>query len=128
MDIGTAVTFDILSEDKVFMGGVIMPGINMGLKALAEGTSKLPKIKAQQSPAAIGNTTETCILSGVIRGTAAAIDGLIAQCTEELGSCKTVVLTGGQADLVSEYMKYPFNAINKTLTLTGIKKMHDLSR
>lgn len=125
VDIGTAVTFDILSEDKVFLGGIIMPGVNMGLKALADGTSKLPEIAAQESPKVIGNTTETCMLSGVIRGTASAIDGLLEQCSEELGGCKTVVLTGGQAELISKYMKHPFCRIDKELTLKGVKKIYD---
>ncbi len=126
VDIGTAVTFDILSKDKIFLGGVIMPGINMQLKALSNGTSKLPEIELEKSPYAIGNDTKTCILSGVIRGTAAAIDGLLGQCIEELGGCKTIVLTGGQAELISKYMKHPFNHIDKNLTLSGIKRMYAL--
>ena len=125
VDIGTAITFDVINEKKVFLGGVIMPGVNMGLRALADGTSKLPEIKAQNSPAAIGTTTETCILSGVIRGTAAAIDGLLKQSADELGSCKTIILTGGQAELVSKYMEYRFDKIDKDLTLIGVKKMYD---
>lgn len=126
VDIGTAVTFDILSKEKVFLGGIIMPGVNMSLRGLHEGTSKLPEIEPKEPLKAIGNTTETCILSGVIRGTASAIDGLLEQCTEELGECETVILTGGQAELVSKYMhtKYP---IDKDLTLKGIKKIYDLS-
>lgn len=127
VDVGTAITFDVINEKKEFLGGVIMPGINMGLKALAEGTSKLPEIRAQSSPAAIGNTTETCILSGVVRGAASAIDGLLKQCVEELGDCKTVVLTGGQAELVSEYMTYPYSFINQHWTMLGIKKMYKAS-
>ena len=125
VDIGTAVTFDILSKDKEFIGGIIMSGVNMSLKGLAEGTSKLPNIKAQESPFAIGNNTETCILSGVIRGTACAIDGLLDQCIEELGECKNIILTGGQADLISKYMKHPFNTMDKNLTMFGIKKIYE---
>jgi type III pantothenate kinase len=128
VDIGTAITFDILSKDKEFPGGVIMPGINMSLIGLHERTSKLPLIEPKESLKAIGNTTETCILSGVIRGTASAIDGLLIQCTEELGECKTVVLTGGQAELISKYMTHPVNFVNQDWTILGIKKMYDLSR
>lgn len=127
VDIGTAITFDILSKDKEFLGGVIMPGINMSLKALASETSKLPLIKPRKSPNVIGNDTETCILSGVIRGTACAIDGLLEQCKKELEECRTVVLTGGQAELVSEYMTSEFDFLDRDLTLSGIKKMYNLS-
>lgn len=126
VDIGTAITFDILSADKEFLGGVIMPGINMGLKSLCEDTSKLPKITAKDSPHAIGNSTETCILSGVIRGTASAIDGLLEQCIEELGDCKTVVLTGGQSELISKYINFDSFIIEKDLTMVGIKNLYEL--
>ena len=127
VDIGTAITFDILSKDKEFLGGIIMPGINMSLKALAEGTSKLTLIEPTASPNVIGNDTESCILSGVIRGTATAIDGLLEQCMKELGNCKTVVLTGGQSELVSKYMSFPYNVFNQDWTMYGIKKMYELS-
>lgn len=123
IDIGTAVTFDILSKDKEFIGGIIMPGLNMSLKALAEGTSKLTLINPDKSPNAIGTDTKTCILSGVIRGTACAIDGLLEQCIKELGECKTVILTGGQAELVSKYM-HTKAKINLNNTLEGIKILY----
>jgi len=125
VDIGTAITFDILSADKEFMGGIIMPGVNMQLKSLALGTSKLPEIEPKESLYAIGNDTETCILSGVVRGTAAAIDGIIEQCIEELGDCKTIILTGGQAEFLSKYIKTSFSLINVNLTVIGIKKMFE---
>lgn len=121
VDVGTAVTFDIISEEREFLGGIIMPGINMKLKALKDYTSKLPQITAGRSPKAIGYTTETCILSGVIRGTACAIDGLIVQCEKELGQKTSVILTGGQAELVAEYMTRVPEDTNKNLTLEGLK-------
>ena len=128
VDMGTAITFDILNKNKEFIGGIIMPGINMSLKGLAEGTSKLPEINAQEISFAIGNNTETCILSGVIRGAASAIDGLLEQCIEELGECKTIVLTGGQSDLISKYMKHQFDYLDKNLTMLGIKKIYQINR
>jgi len=121
VDIGTAITFDILDEDKNFIGGVIMPGVNMCIKALAEGTSKLNEIEIDNSPAAIGDTTETCILSGVLRGAACAIEGLLTQCETELGAKATVIMTGGQAELISQYMSRTPDFINKNLTLEGLQ-------
>ena len=121
VDIGTAITFDVLDKDKNFIGGVIMPGVNMGIKALADGTSKLTEIAPDVSPSAIGNTTETCILAGVLRGTACAIDGLLAQCEDELGCKATVIMTGGQAELILKYMNRTPDYMNKNLTLEGLK-------
>lgn len=120
VDIGTAITFDILDKNKNFLGGVIMPGVNLSLKALAEGTSKLTEIELDNSPAAIGNTTETCILSGVVRGTACAIDGLLAQCESELEDRATVIMTGGQAEFIANYMTRKPDVINRNLTLEGL--------
>lgn len=124
VDIGTAITFDIVSKEREFLGGVIMSGINMELKALKDYTSKLPLIEAKESPIAIGNTTETCILSGVIRGKAGAIDGLLQQCEKELGEKATIIATGGQCELVSKYMIRQFDNVDKNLTLKGLKKAY----
>ena len=125
IDIGTAITFDIISANKEFIGGIIMPGLNAQLKALSTTTSKLPLTKLREANTVIGNSTETAIISGVVRGTACAIDGLISQCKEELGNCRTVILTGGQADIISEYMKSEYKLRDKNWTLKGIKIMYD---
>jgi len=121
VDVGTAITFDIVDKNKNFLGGVIMPGINLGIKALADGTSKLTEIKPEESPIAIGNTTETCILSGVVRGTACAVEGLLSQCEAELGEKATVIMTGGQAELIIKYMSRKPDFINRNLTLEGLQ-------
>ena len=80
VDFGTATTFDIVNKDGEFIGGVIAPGVNSQLKALNKFTSKLPRIDVAISNAAIGHNTADAILSGVIRGSACMIDGLVKQC------------------------------------------------
>ncbi|MCQ2739063.1 MAG: type III pantothenate kinase [bacterium] len=120
IDIGTAITFDVVSKDGDFVGGVIMPGLDMQLKALNLCTSKLPKIELKKSKKAIGNTTESCILSGVIRGTASAIDGLIAQSENELKNEATIILTGGQYPFIIEYLKNRIDITDRDVTLKGI--------
>lgn len=127
VDLGSATTFDILSKEGKFFGGVIMPGVNMQLNSLCEKTSKLPKIEPEKISKAIGMDTKTCILSGVIRGHACAIEGLISQCEEEFGEKVTVIATGGLSNLISEYMKRGFDYINPTLTLDGFKLLHELN-
>ena len=120
VDAGTAVTFDVVDKDKTFLGGIIMPGADVQLKSLYEKTSKLPRIKPKEIETAIGYDTETCILSGVIRGIACAIDGLITQCEEELGEKATIIGTGGQIELISKYMKRKINYIDKNYTLKSL--------
>lgn len=124
VDIGTAATFDIVSKDGDFLGGVIMPGINLQLKSLNMNTSKLPEIEVKTSPNAIGNCTENAILSGVIRGSACAIEGLIHQCEQELGEKAVIIATGGHSSLVANYMTRKFDYINPSLTLEGLKFLY----
>lgn len=128
VDIGTATTFDIVSKDGKFLGGVIMPGLNLQFKALNTNTSKLPKLEADFSEKAIGNSTKKAMLSGIMRGSASAIEGLIHQCELELGEKATIIATGGQSRLVSEYMFRRFDYIDSSLTLEGLKLLYELSK
>lgn len=128
VDIGTATTFDIVSKNGEFVGGVIMPGLNLQFKALSSNTSKLPKIEANLSEKAIGNSTEKALLSGIMRGSACAIEGLINQCELELGEKATIIATGGHSTLISKYMFRQFDYIEPNLTLDGIKKLYEYNK
>ena len=128
VDFGTATTFDIVNPKGEFVGGVIAPGINLQLKTLNKFTSKLPRTEVAQSPRAIGNNTTDAILSGVIRGCAAMIDGLVPQCEKELGQKATIVATGGYASIVADYLKRPFDYINPTLTLDGLRHLYMINK
>ena len=121
VDIGTATTFDIVSKSGDFIGGVIMPGLNLQFKSLCTNTSKLPHLTAGISENAIGNSTESAMLSGIMRGSACAIEGLINQCELELGEKATIIATGGHSRLLSEYMLRQFDYVDPTLTLDGLK-------
>ena len=127
IDIGTATTFDIVSKNGEFLGGVIMPGLNLQFKSLCANTSKLPQISAGHSDKAIGNSTENAILSGIMRGSACAIEGLIHQCELELGEKATIIATGGHSKLISEYMFRQFDYIDSNLTLDGLNFLHELN-
>lgn len=127
IDFGTATSFDIINQKGEFIGGVITPGLNLQMKVLNKFTSKLPKIDVAVSSKAIGNSTAEAILSGVIRGSACLIDGLVEQCEQELGEKATLVATGGYSGLIANYLKRPFDFINPTLTLEGLKFLYDLN-
>ena len=128
VDFGTATTFDIVNPKGEFVGGVIAPGVNLQLKSLNKFTSKLPGTEVASSPHAIGNNTTDAILSGVIRGAAAMIDGLVPQCEAELGQRATLVATGGYASVVADYLKRPFDFINPTLTLDGLRRLYMINK
>ena len=127
IDFGTATSFDIVNSNKEFLGGVIAPGINTQMKCLKNSTSKLPKIDVSISHHAIGHNTTDAILSGVIRGTACMVDGLVAQCENELGEKATIVATGGYSGLIANYLKRPFDDSNPILTLEGLKKIYEMN-
>ena len=128
VDLGSATTFDIINEKGNFIGGVIMPGLNMQFRSLNRNTSKLPRIEAGISEKAIGNCTEAALLSGVIRGSASAIEGLINQCEKELGKKAYIVATGGYSGLISQYMTRKFDSVNPSLTLEGLKQLYKLNQ
>ena len=127
VDLGTATTFDILNKSGEFIGGVIMPGLNLQFRALNKSTSKLPKIEANTVDTAIGNNTADAILSGVIRGSACAIEGLIEQCEKELGAKAVIIATGGYSNLISKYMHRKFDFVNPYLTLEGLRFLYELN-
>ena len=128
IDFGTATTFDILNNKGEFIGGLIAPGINLQLNSLSNFTSKLPKIEAAESPKAIATNTEDAILAGVIRGCASMIDGMVEQSEAELGCKATIVATGGYASIVAKYLKRPFDFINPTLTLEGLRRLYYMNK
>ena len=124
VDFGTATTFDIVNSKGEFCGGVIAPGLKTQLKSLNSATSKLPKIDVAISPAAIGHNTYEAILSGVIRGSACMVDGLVKQCEKELGESVKLVATGGYCGLIQNYTQRKFDEINPILTLEGLREIY----
>ena len=105
-----------------------MPGLNLQFRALNKSTSKLPKIEADTVDRAIGNNTADAILSGVIRGSACAIEGLIEQCEKELKEKAVIIATGGYSQLISKYMKRRFDFVNPYLTLEGLRFLYELNK
>ena len=120
IDAGTATTFDILNSYGEFAGGIIMPGVRMQLESLYHNTSLLPEIEPEYIKNAIGIDTKTSILSGVVMAHAYSVKGLLNKCEQELKQKPFVVLTGGYANLLSEYLQGNYDTLNPNLTLQGI--------
>lgn len=91
VDMGTATSICVVDKDCNYIGGMIIPGVEISLEALSEKASQLPKISIEPSRKVIGRNTEDGMKSGIICGTAAMIDGLIDRVEEEIG-CKTTVV------------------------------------
>lgn len=99
IDSGTATTFDIITADGGFEGGVIAPGINLSMEALHNAAAKLPRVAIQKPQRVVGTDTVGAMQSGVFWGYIALIEGLIARIKAERDEPLTVVATGGVASL-----------------------------
>ena len=127
VDFGTATSFDIVNSKNEFIGGIITAGMKIQAEALSNKTSKLPKLNIEAVENVIGRNTIDAMLSGVVRGHAAMIDGLITECEKELGQKATIIATGGFSSVISKYLNRKFDYINPDLTLIGAKKLFELN-
>lgn len=127
VDFGTATSFDIVNSKNEFIGGIITAGMKIQAEALSNKTSKLPKLNIEEIGNVIGRNTIDAMLSGIVRGHAAMIDGLIAECEKELGEKATIIATGGFSSVISKYLNRKFDYINPDLTLIGAKKLFELN-
>lgn len=125
VDMGTATSFDIVKGNGEFLGGIICAGMKIQAESLKKFTSKLPLIKIEAPNNAIGKNTIDAMLSGIVRGHACMIDGLINECERELGEKAIVIATGGYADIIAQYMVRKFDFINPNITLEGLKLIYD---
>ena len=94
---GTATTIDVISDDNVYVGGIIAPGIATSAKALRLSTSKLPDVSITTPETVIGRSTVGSIQSGIVNGHVAMIEGLL----KRIGSKGKVVATGGFARMIA---------------------------
>lgn len=121
VDFGTAVTFDIISPDCKYAGGVIAPGLEAMTDYLHERTALLPRISLLEPPGPIGKSTKHAMLSGAVYGYRGLVRGIIEEVRKELGIKKLkVVATGGYADLIASGVR-EINAVHPNLTLEGLR-------
>jgi type III pantothenate kinase len=127
VDFGTAVNFDVVSGEGEYLGGVLVPGVEISLEALTERGAKLPKIDLAPPRATIGKSTVEAIRAGVIFGYAAAVDGIVRRLQAELGGEADVVATGGLARHIVPFCE-TIDEVDDLLTLWGLKLLHDRNR
>jgi len=120
VDLGTATTFDCITREGVFLGGVISPGLPAGLEWLAARTAKLPNVELAPPRLVIGRRTETCIQSGVFYQAVDAVDGIVKRIKDEWGKQDAyVVATGGYANVVGTFLS-TVDEVEPFLTLYGL--------
>ena len=122
---GTATVIDAVSKDNKFLGGIIAPGVRTMAESLNNTTSKLPAVEIEEPEGLIGNSTGSAILSGIVNGQIAMVEGLIAKISSNLmrgtrNSELTVVATGGFANLIASKID-AVTHIDENLTLDGLR-------
>ena len=126
VDFGTATTFDAISADAEYLGGVIAPGLETSLEALSSRAARLLKVDLVPPARVIGKSTVECMQSGLINGTVGQVDGIVSRMIDELGEPVAVVATGGLAELVVPLSEHSIEHLPQ-LTLEGLRRIHELN-
>ncbi len=121
IDAGTCIKFDAITHKAEYFGGAISPGLAMRFKALEHFTGKLPLVEPKNGIELIGNTSDNSILSGVVNGTVAEIEGVINQYRLVYENL-TVILTGGDASFFDKELKSNI-FVEPNLTLIGLNEI-----
>lgn len=124
IDFGTAITFDCISGQGHYLGGLILPGLSVSLRALIRETAKLPSIDISIPPSSvIGTSTVSAMKSGVLNGYGAMVEGLVTKVKEEMDTNVTtgitVLATGGMAGIVKPFAP-SIDRVEPNLTLDGL--------
>lgn len=125
-DMGTATTISVVDKNKNYVGGVIMPGVEISLNAMVSGASQLPKISLDEPKKLIGTNTVDSMKSGILYGTASGMDGLIDRIKAEIGEA-TVVATGGLAGSVVPLCKNKI-ILDDELLLKGLMIIYNKNK
>ncbi len=120
IDFGTATTFDYVTANAEYKGGVIVPGIQLSADALFEHCAKLPQVEVSVPPTVIGRDTVSNIRSGLTYGYADLVDGLVRRMSAEVGCSPTVIATGGLAPIIAQ-VAHTIDIVDPWLALKGLK-------
>ena len=126
VDFGTATTFEVVSAKGEYLGGVILPGIEISLEALFARAALLPRVELVEPPTVLGKNTVESVQSGAIYGFAAQVDGLCQRLEQEVGPA-TVVATGGLAGLIGP-VTHSVDHHEPWLTLQGLRIIYGRNR
>ncbi len=125
IDVGTALTFNVISRKGEFLGGAICPGLRIAMNSLAANTAKLPNVELINPDSVIGRNTQGCIQSGFFYGYVGIMDYMIEKLRSELLEKDVkIVATGGLVNLIADECKEKME-IDPILTLTGLKIIYD---
>jgi type III pantothenate kinase len=129
IDFGTAITFDVVSREGAYEGGIILPGLRLSTEALFQRTALLPRIEEIKIPRAlIGKETRESILSGIFNGYGAMCRGLIDLIVAEIGGRPKVIITGGYTHLMKKFIAKKVDHIDNDLVFKGMSLLQTHSK
>ena len=120
VDFGTAITYDAVSGDGEYLGGIITPGAEISIEALTSRAAKLPKVELTEPRSLIGKSTVDAIRSGIVYGFAGQVEGIVRRLHGELGPAR-VIATGGLAQAVVPFVRETIDEVDDLLTLVGLR-------
>jgi type III pantothenate kinase len=127
VDFGTATTFDCVSREGEYLGGVIFPGMHTSMEALFERASMLHRVEIARPRSVIGKTTTAALQSGLLFGYAGVVDSMVERIRNELGEDARVVATGGLAGRVANESR-AIEKVEPFLTLEGLRIIFEKNR
>jgi type III pantothenate kinase len=121
---GTAITVGVISRDRTYEGGLLLPGVNVSLEALSRRAAQLPAISLQHPKSVIGKNTEDCMRAGIVYGTAGMLDGILDRIQAEFPrKTLNVVATGGNAPVIVRYCRHKI-VYDKYLLMNGLWEIY----
>jgi type III pantothenate kinase len=119
-DFGTAITINAVSDDGVFLGGAILPGVGLGALALAEHTAALPRVEVTEPGVTVGRNTVEAMQSGLFYGARGAVRELVEKAASEFGKWPYLIFAGGDALLIGRDCDF-VDAVIPDLGLLGLE-------
>ena len=127
VDFGTATTFDVVNAAGEYTGGIIAPGISISAEALFSRASRLYRVDVLKPDRLVGSNTGAAMQSGIYYGYIGLVDGILCRLKQDLPDLRTVVATGGLAELIAGGSEH-IREVDPMLTLFGLKLIYDRHR